>query len=100
MLSCWRVKPESRPLFNELEQTIVHLMGNGIGEHYVKLNETYSKQNLKPTSNPTDYFALLGCPDFLSPSVPKMILEHSQELGSKFNCDKIVSNFYASNSIQ
>lgn len=106
MLSCWRTIPESRPLFNELELHILHMMDRSIGKHYIELNESYLKESLKsprPASNQTDYFALLGCPDFPSPSIPKSILEILPESEAQPDDDKssdvINSGFYVYNSI-
>lgn len=102
MLSCWRTIPESRPLFNELELRILHMMDRGIGKHYVEMNESYLKESLngsRPTSNQTDYFALLGCPDFPSPSIPKSILEISPESQAQKDSSVINSSFFVYNSI-
>ncbi|XP_055309604.1 vascular endothelial growth factor receptor kdr-like [Sitodiplosis mosellana] len=71
MLSCWRVKPESRPLFDELEENISKLLETSVAKHYINLNEPYLKANVeKYNCGTTDYAALIGTPNFQAPSPP------------------------------
>ena len=71
MLSCWRVNPETRPLFNELERSIFKLLDTNVAEYYVKLNEPYVKANVEKFEHGmTDYIALMGTPKSRAPSIP------------------------------
>lgn len=74
MLSCWRVNPESRPLFDVLEKRISSLLANGVAEHYIDLNEPYLQSNvINLGSGKTDYFALMGTPDCQPPKKPNYV---------------------------
>lgn len=72
MLSCWQRFPESRPLFNNLEESLSRIMDQGVSEHYISLNEPYLLSNASQfESGNTDYYALMSSPDLPSPSIPK-----------------------------
>ena len=71
MLSCWQLVPKTRPLFNELEEKITKMMDRSVSQHYIVMNEPYLRMNVNRFSTePTDYFALMGSPDCQSPPVP------------------------------
>ena len=71
MLSCWRVNPELRPLFNELERSLSKLLDTNIADYYDKLNELYLKANVeKFKDGQIDYIASMGTPDCQAPSPP------------------------------
>lgn len=73
MLSCWRVNPESRPLFDELEKSISNLLNTNIVDHYVKLNEPYLKANVENYERGNkDYIAQMGMPNVQAPSAPAL----------------------------
>ncbi|XP_055305941.1 basement membrane-specific heparan sulfate proteoglycan core protein-like isoform X2 [Sitodiplosis mosellana] len=75
MLSCWRLKPETRPTFSDLEQSISKILGNAESDHYVDLNEPYVEANeSRFNSGDTDYLAMLGSPNCQAPSVPVNVL--------------------------
>lgn len=74
MLLCWQVIPESRRLFDKLEDRIFEFLDRDISEHYVDLNEPYLLANASHLKlGKTDYLALLGSPDCLSPSIPQSL---------------------------
>lgn len=71
MLSCWQTIPESRSLFDKLEDRISKILDKGVSDHYVSLNEPYLSSNAnysKPKD--VDYLALLGIPNIQAPSLP------------------------------
>lgn len=70
MLSCWRMLPESRPLFATLESMIYEMLGEDITDQFMNPNESYLRSN-KRNSNAkqADYSALMGTPDFIAPSI-------------------------------
>ena len=71
MLSCWRVTPETRPLFDELEKSLSRLLDTNVAEHYVSLNEPYLKANVeKYDGGREDFIALMRAPDVQAPSPP------------------------------
>lgn len=71
MLSCWRLNPEKRPKFNDLEKCIGKILGTADSEQYTDLNEPYMKANkFRFNSGETDYLALQGAPNSQAPSVP------------------------------
>lgn len=71
MLSCWRVNPETRPMFNELERSLFKLLDTNVAEYYVRLNEPYVKANVEKFEHGmTDYIALMGTPKSRAPSIP------------------------------
>lgn len=71
MLSCWRLCPERRPLFDSLAETIGKLLPIEIGQHYVEMNSLYLKANEQcKSSNQTDYLALMASPGYKPPSKP------------------------------
>ncbi|XP_055305898.1 neuroglian-like isoform X2 [Sitodiplosis mosellana] len=45
MLSCWRVKPESRPLFDALADRFSKMLGSNVTDRFIKLNEPNLKAN-------------------------------------------------------
>ncbi|KAG5675895.1 hypothetical protein PVAND_005755 [Polypedilum vanderplanki] len=47
MLNCWNAKPESRPLFNELERKLSSFMMDSVKDHYLDLNEPYMQSKYK-----------------------------------------------------
>lgn len=74
MLSCWRVNPESRPLFEELEMSISQFLENDMAEHYVNLNEPYLEANVNNyKQGKTDYIALMGAPEYRAPMTPTYV---------------------------
>lgn len=74
MLSCWRVNPESRPLFEELETSISQFMENDMAEYYVNLNEPYLEANVNNYKHgKTDYIALMGAPECRAPMTPTYV---------------------------
>lgn len=79
MLACWKVIPERRPLFDELEEHISNMMDRNATEQYIAMNEPYLKMNAIHLNN-TDYIALLGSPDCESPSIPMQRDENIQEI--------------------
>lgn len=71
MLSCWGANPESRPLFDALENSISKLLENGVADLYIDLNEPYLKSNVSNfNSGQTDYLALMGPPECQAPLTP------------------------------
>lgn len=77
MLSCWRTSSESRPLFDNLENTIGNLLGMNVAEHYIDLNEPYLKSNISHMAETqTDYLALMGAPDCYAPPIPNYVNSH------------------------
>lgn len=71
MLSCWQTDPDTRPLFNELEQSFRRLLHANVAEHYIQLNEPYLKANVENSQcGKTDYIALMGSPHSRTPSTP------------------------------
>lgn len=71
MLSCWRVNPESRPMFDDLEKSVLELLDKNVADHYIQLNEPYLQSNVKNfESGKTDYVALMAVPNFQAPSIP------------------------------
>lgn len=74
MLSCWRVNPESRPMFDELEKNISVYLESDVVEHYIDLNEPYLKANINDiNAGKTDYIAMMGSPDFYAPQMPNYV---------------------------
>lgn len=74
MLSCWRVNPESRPLFDELEKSISVYLESDMVEHYIDLNEPYLEANINNINEgKTDYIAMMGAPDFYAPQMPNYV---------------------------
>lgn len=72
MLSCWNQKPETRPLFNELEKCLSALLHESVREHYVDLNEPYLQANAEYLkSNAIDYLSMMGPPETPAPPVPE-----------------------------
>lgn len=95
MLNCWKAKPESRPLFNELERRLGAFLHDSVKDvslnnltsnhfshvilrnflnslqHYVDLNESYMIANVSnyQTGRP-DYLIQLSCPDSEAPKPP------------------------------
>lgn len=45
MVSCWRSIPGSRPSFDELVKTFTKLLGAGVADRYISLNDPYEKWN-------------------------------------------------------
>lgn len=61
MLSCWRVSPKSRPLFDALAESFSKMLGPELTDRYIKLNEANLKANKNRfTSYNIDYANLLN----------------------------------------
>ncbi|XP_031632076.1 neuroglian-like [Contarinia nasturtii] len=45
MLSCWQEAPQSRPLFDKLEEMFKIMLDRSVSEHYIILNEPYLMAN-------------------------------------------------------
>lgn len=71
MLSCWRVNPESRPLFDNLVAIIFAMLDDeNLAKHYINVNKEYLESNTtKFTINRIDYSPLMGVPDCCAPSI-------------------------------
>lgn len=68
MQSCWRVKPETRSLFDELTERFAKILGPKVTNHYIKLNEAILKANKHHIQ--VDYATLLNQTGQESPSYP------------------------------
>lgn len=74
MLSCWRVNPESRPIFEELEMSISKFLDDDMAERYIDMNEPYLEANVNNYKHgKTDYIALMGAPEFRAPMTPTYV---------------------------
>lgn len=72
MLCCWRVHPDSRPLFDSLASVIYDMLDESIVGHYINLNESESYLKTDASILPAyqvDYTALMGMPDCYAPSI-------------------------------
>ncbi|XP_017132439.1 vascular endothelial growth factor receptor 1 isoform X4 [Drosophila elegans] len=77
MLECWRKNPESRPLFTDLEKRFASMLGEGVADHYLDLNNPYMQSNIEyRRQQPTDYLAMMGSPDELAPTAPRYVNGH------------------------
>lgn len=67
MLSCWRLNPELRPSFCDLEDGIYKLLERNIANQFISMNDPYVEWNSRHF-NPaqTDYLKLVK-----SPEIPK-----------------------------
>lgn len=67
MLSCWRLNPELRPSFSDLEDGIYKLLERNIANQFISMNDPYMEWNSRHF-NPaqTDYLKLVK-----SPEIPK-----------------------------
>lgn len=75
-MSCWRLRPESRPLFDQLEKKISIILDNEVMKHYVSLNDTYLSANANDYEFKKIYFtALMGTPDIPSPPIPENVMK-------------------------
>lgn len=73
MLSCWRLAPETRPLFDELAENFSKFLDTNVTDHYVSLNEPYLKANVKKYEDGRDdYIALMRAPDVQAPPPPTL----------------------------
>lgn len=64
MLSCWRVKPETRPLFNALADSFSQILGTEVTDRYDNLNAPYLVANRSRFSlDCVDYVSLLDSTD-------------------------------------
>lgn len=70
MLSCWNAVPESRPSFTELEKKFSNILNPAVSEHYIALNEKYSKANNILNDDQTDFLALISSPKSKNLSKP------------------------------
>lgn len=71
MLSCWRLAPETRPLFDELKKSLSTLLDTSVAEQYVSLNEPYLKANMeKYKDGKEDFIAMMRAPDVQAPPPP------------------------------
>lgn len=78
MLSCWRVSPESRPSFNDIENSFSKMLESNVAEHYIDLNEPYLKSNETNFGRgQTDYIALMGSPDCQAPYARHNYVNHT-----------------------
>ncbi|XP_043065334.1 vascular endothelial growth factor receptor 1 isoform X14 [Drosophila ficusphila] len=72
MLECWRKNPESRPLFNELEERFASMLGEDISSQYLELNEPYMQSNIEYRKvNPMDFLVEMGSPTEQAPAPPR-----------------------------
>ncbi|KAJ6629276.1 Vascular endothelial growth factor receptor 1 [Pseudolycoriella hygida] len=63
MLQCWSRDPESRPLFNILEEKLRKVMDNEVAQYYVNLNEQYVQINAyNARQGEFDYITIMGGP--------------------------------------
>lgn len=69
MYSCWNIDSKLRPTFDVLENNIVNLMNRDIANHYIELNDPYSKENLDNLD--TDFLAKMADPSYEIPLTPK-----------------------------
>lgn len=78
MLSCWRVRPDSRPLFDSLEKSFYNLLEEGVAQYYIDLNNPYLQANISFfKSGNVDYLAMMdpmGPPDYQAPPCPPSAL--------------------------
>lgn len=67
MLSCWHTIPESRPLFNSLENKIGDMLDQRVRKRFIALNKPHLYANaLKLSNGSTDYLSMID--DSLLPS--------------------------------
>lgn len=78
MSSCWRLNPELRPCFIDLEDGIYKLLERSIANRYIILNEPYVKWNAQHFSPAqTDYLKLVK-----SPEIPKSCKNDREQLNT------------------
>lgn len=93
MMACWQDVPESRPLFNGLEEMITNILGRNLSEHYVNLNESYLKaeplhesfefrSQSKNLIHRTDDLSILSSTDHVSQSTPEEIQSNGDIVSS------------------
>ncbi|KAL5278980.1 KDR family protein [Megaselia abdita] len=70
MLECWNVRPESRPLFHDLENKFGVLLGENDANHYMQLNEPYMLHNNEYFSKRDIDLNILRPPEMLAPKAP------------------------------
>ncbi|XP_070496401.1 vascular endothelial growth factor receptor kdr-like isoform X5 [Chironomus tepperi] len=71
MLNCWNAKPESRPLFNELERKLSSFMMDSVKDHYLDLNEPYMQANMDNYKKGVrDYLTSISIPEEEAPTPP------------------------------
>lgn len=76
MSACWRLNPELRPSFIDLEDGIYKLLERSIANRFIILNEPYVKWNAQHFSPAqTDYLKLVK-----SPEIPKSSKNDREQL--------------------
>lgn len=70
MVSCWRVRPDSRPLFNDLSGRFSKILGSELTDRFISLNEPNLKANEKHFKDNFDYVSLLSSDDSELPVQP------------------------------
>lgn len=95
MLSCWDETPESRPLFHQLVNKFSKMLEQNVTEHYILLNEPYSKEN-EARSNfvEIDYLGLITSPEIQFPSA-RSTLNADDSPYYLINKTQTTSNFQA-----
>lgn len=77
-MSCWQAIPESRPLFDKLEECIVKILGGTLAEQYIELNEPYVESNINRFKNGNiDYLALMNPSESKPSNKPTISKEYS-----------------------
>uniref|UniRef100_T1H078 Protein kinase domain-containing protein n=1 Tax=Megaselia scalaris TaxID=36166 RepID=T1H078_MEGSC len=70
MLACWNVRPESRPLFNELANRFGEFLEEDVTNHYMQLNEPYMTFNDEYLSKKELDLNILRPPEKMAPKAP------------------------------
>uniref|UniRef100_A0A8W7K7P8 Protein kinase domain-containing protein n=1 Tax=Anopheles albimanus TaxID=7167 RepID=A0A8W7K7P8_ANOAL len=71
MLSCWKVRPDSRPSFRELRKQFNGMLPQEMQDHYLELNEPYLAMNAARTNAiNTESLSNLDPPEEVAPLVP------------------------------
>ncbi|KAI9557942.1 hypothetical protein GHT06_014694 [Daphnia sinensis] len=59
MASCWKMEPEERPTFNQMEEIICGHMESTVSSSYLNMNDSYVKLNEeKNNASPNDLYGL------------------------------------------
>lgn len=93
MLSCWRLKPELRPSFGELEDELYKLLERNTANRFISLNESYQQWNTRHF-NPyqPDYLKLVKSPD-IPRQKPKPKPTPSPKIANKTLANKLTPGF-------